>query len=142
MARQLKMEAALDGKVLVMERQAEPVTIHGLKASSFVIASFHNELDALLFISAAVPATEQGMCAEYERWVKMEGLEHIDAEELFHQVAAAEQRGADELRQMEWLREFIMRWDGVSRAKGDAFYNGYAEERAHDAAVLAPKKEA
>lgn len=125
MARKLEMQEALGGAVKVMERQEEPVMIHGLPAYSFVVATFSREEDALLFISAALPETQQGMSAEYERWLKLEKLDHVggDAEEMLMQVHAAEPRGADEHRQMDWLRKFITRWEQAERQHGEAFWN-------------------
>lgn len=115
------------------------------------IAEFDREEDALLFLSAALPGTERGMNAEFKRWVMMEGLEFIDAEELFHEVAAVEAHSKaeveDQSRRMNWLGEFIMRWEGVSRAKGEAFYNApvvaaKTEEQRRDAVEMAARFDA
>lgn len=112
--RALELRMVSNGAAMIFENSAR-------------IAQFDREEDALLFISAALPGTERGMNAEFKRWVMMEGLEFIDAEELFHEVAAVEAHSKaeveDQSRRMNWLGEFITRWEGVSRAKGEAFWN-------------------
>lgn len=148
MARKLEMKALMGGHWAVKETLPHEKPILGLTHYTSVVASFTNKNDALLFIAAALPNTEQGMTAEFERWTNMEGLDHIDAEELFHQVAAEEATNkvaeAVQSRRMNWLGEFITRWEGVSRAMGEAFYNApvVQSEDAKKAAAMAARFDA
>lgn len=96
-----------------------------------VLASFADPMDALLFLAAKMPGTEQGLNAEYKRWVMQEGLEFIDAEELFHEVAAEEATSKaqemDQSRRMNWLQDFMARWEGARNMGAADFWNAPVE---------------
>lgn len=86
------------------------------------VATFANHDDALAFIAAILPDTEQGMTAKFQLWMKAEGLTHVegDAEEVFHWLSNEPASTATSVRGA-WLLAFIRQWEML--AKSEAFWN-------------------
>lgn len=121
MTRILKLEQQF-GATKVFETLPHETPVLGLTHYTGAIATFSNHDDALAFIAAVLPDTEQGMTAEFQLWMKAEGLTHVegDAEEVLHWLAGQDATVRTSVRG-SWLLAFIRRWEVLART--ESFWN-------------------
>lgn len=135
MTRLLKLEQQF-GATKVFE------TIEGQKFPA-TVATFANYNDALAFIAAALPETQQGMTAELERWSALQGLVFASADEMLIDAHGASFLAQPEdkkgiLEQVSWLSQFVTRWEQAERQQGEAFWNAPVVAVAPEGFTAAP----